>query len=302
MPSWEHEILVELFRNRPELAVELLRRCADLDLGGVSVESGSVDLSQVVPTTYLTDAVTIVKDAGGEAVAAVIVEVQRAVDPDKHRTWPLYVAALRARLALPTTLLVLAPDPAVAAWARRAIDLGHPGYVLRPIVIGFADVPRITDPSETTMPELAVLSTLAHPEAAVAIAAHALIRGLPTDLELLYSDVLFGTVPALEDTMEGLKFEGRLMRAMRELREAREANVRERARGREEGREEGRDRLYDTVLALVRARLHLEPSDHSLDSRIRAASDPSALILALGIAEDERQILAALDRFAPSPS
>jgi len=59
--------------------------------------------------------------------------------------WPVYVATLRAKLACAAVLLVLAPDPAVAAWARRPIELGHPGSGLAPVVIEFKDVPWVRD-------------------------------------------------------------------------------------------------------------------------------------------------------------
>ena len=36
----------------------------------------------------------------------------------------MYVSTLRAKLACAAVLLVVAPDPAVAAWARQPIDLG----------------------------------------------------------------------------------------------------------------------------------------------------------------------------------
>jgi hypothetical protein len=41
---------------------------------------------------------------------------------DKLLTWPAYVANLRAKLGWPAVLLVIAPAPTVAAWARRPID------------------------------------------------------------------------------------------------------------------------------------------------------------------------------------
>ena len=96
------------------------------------------------------------------ALAVVIVEVQLGEDDDKLRTWPLYVAAARARYRCPAMLLVLAPDPAVARWASQAIELGHPGFALRPVVIGYDRVPRLRN-AETARatPELAVLSAMA---------------------------------------------------------------------------------------------------------------------------------------------
>jgi hypothetical protein len=51
---------------------------------------------------------------------------------------------------------------ATAAWASRAIDLGHPGMTLKPIVLGPEQIPQVVEPEEAIRtPELAVLSALA---------------------------------------------------------------------------------------------------------------------------------------------
>jgi hypothetical protein len=127
MPSFDHEILVDLFREDGRLAPELLRRCAGITIEYTSVEHRSIDLSQVVPTEYRADTVAVLHGRDGRLATGVIVEVQRKADRDKRLTWPVYVAALRAQLACPAVLLVVAPKPAVAAWAHRPIELGHPG-------------------------------------------------------------------------------------------------------------------------------------------------------------------------------
>jgi hypothetical protein len=74
--------------------------------------------------------VVILHDRADRPVTGVIVEVQHQIKRDKLLTWPAYVATLRAKLGCPTVLLVIAPAPAVAAWARRPIELGHPGFHL----------------------------------------------------------------------------------------------------------------------------------------------------------------------------
>ncbi|HWU88067.1 MAG TPA: hypothetical protein VN253_12360, partial [Kofleriaceae bacterium] len=114
MPSFSHEILVDLCRQRGELARALVRLCG-IAVDGARVELASIDLSQVVPTEYRADAVTVFRD-GDVARGAVIVEVQLQPDPDKWSSWPVYVSVLRAALGCPVHLLVIAPDPAVARW------------------------------------------------------------------------------------------------------------------------------------------------------------------------------------------
>lgn len=59
MPSFDHELLVDLFRNDGKLAVELLGTCAGFAVDHARVELGSIDLSQVAPTGYRADAVVV---------------------------------------------------------------------------------------------------------------------------------------------------------------------------------------------------------------------------------------------------
>jgi hypothetical protein len=123
---------------------------------------------------YRPDSVSVLRDRKGKVASAMIVEVLLEVDEGRRRMWPVYVASACARFDCPVTLLVLAPDPAVARWARRPIQLGHPGFVLQPIVIDFDQVPRITDHAQACeTPELAVLSALAHRDVETAEAARA---------------------------------------------------------------------------------------------------------------------------------
>jgi hypothetical protein len=150
-----------------------------------------------VSTDYRADNVAILRGPDGRPVTGVIVEVQLHEDRDKLQTWPVYVAALRARLGCPAMLLVIAPEPAIARWARRPIELGHPGFCLTPLVISFANVPRVRDPTAAShLPELAMLSVMAHPELEIAQAAIQAISGLPADRARLYLDVIMKALPA----------------------------------------------------------------------------------------------------------
>ena len=48
-------------------------------------------------------------------------------------TWPAYlIGAHAAWYRCSTCLLVLTTDEAVATWRAQPIDIGHPGWVLRP--------------------------------------------------------------------------------------------------------------------------------------------------------------------------
>lgn len=294
VPSFRHEILVDLFRKRGELAWELLRG-ARIAFDHDRVAPGSIDLSQVVSTAYRADAVTELHDRDGKVIAVAIVEVQLAVDLDKRYSWPLYVTAARANLRCPAVLLVIAPEPAVAAWARASIALGHPGFCLAPLVVSFADLPRVTDAAVAgRLPELAVLSAMAHPELDVAITAVDAVLPLPEDLRKLYLDVVLAALPpllrqALEARMKGYVYQSEYARRYygQGLEEGLE-------KGREEGREQG---LHAAVLAIARAKLGaVSEQDEAVIRALRDDGELIALNTALGLARGEAEARAALER------
>jgi predicted transposase YdaD len=219
-------------------------------------------------------------------------------------------------------LLVLAPDPTVARWARTPIALGHPGFCLEPLVIELADVPRIVDaPRALKLPELAVLSTLAHPELEVAAAAIRAISDLPEDRAKLYLDVILAALSAsvrkqLEDRMKGYVYQSEFARKYyfqghdeglekgREqgLEKGREQGLEKgREQGLEKGREEGRESgLRAAVRELLQVKVgEVTPED---ESAIAGLHDDHALVELIGAlgramsAADARMVLAACTR------
>ena len=214
MPTVSHEGLLALFRNRPMLAPELLRDTLGMELPEFSsVELSAAELTQIVPTEYRADLVLLLRD--GEPVFGVIVEVQLGRDDRKHYSWPLYVAALRARWECPVSLLVVTPENTVVRWARRSIDLGHPGFSFRPVIAGPDVVPWITDPDEARAdPELAVLSALAHRDSdgglEVVLAALAATAGLDDERATLYHDLIdVGLSEAARGALQELMMDGK---------------------------------------------------------------------------------------------
>jgi hypothetical protein len=80
----------------------------------------------------------------GATPLVVVLEVQRATAAEKLYSWPAYTTLLRARFRCEVRLVVFAPDPAVARWARRPIQLGNSAvFVLT--VITLDDIPPVTD-------------------------------------------------------------------------------------------------------------------------------------------------------------
>ncbi|WP_437956271.1 hypothetical protein WME76_33200 [Sorangium sp. So ce119] len=164
MPTLEHNALVEMFREHPELAPHFLATLLHVEVpphASVAVVESSLD--QLIPVEFRADLVLELRGATGTLVLAIVVEVQRDVDPDKKFSWPTYVTVVRARKRCGTVVLVVAPDAGVAAWAAENIDLGLGLGNVAPLVLGPAVVPEITDPADAEKEaELAVLSAVAH--------------------------------------------------------------------------------------------------------------------------------------------
>ena len=164
MPTLEHNALVEMFRENPELAPHFLASLFHVDVpphDSAAVVESSLD--QLIPVEFRADLVLELRDAKGKIVLAIVLEVQRDEDPDKKYAWPVYVSVVRARKRCDTVVLVVAPDAPVATWAAQSIDLGLGRGDVRPLVIGPAAVPEITDPAVAEQDvELSVLSAVAH--------------------------------------------------------------------------------------------------------------------------------------------
>ena len=196
MPSQLHETLLLLFRNRPELAPELLREALKVEMPEYSeARIDSADLTEVTPTEYRADLVVLLLH--GKPVLGIIVEVQLSPDERKPFVWPVYVAGLRARLECPVCLLVVAADDSVARWAGKPIELGGLSR-FAPLVLGPSGVPEITDEARAIAdPELAVLSAMAHghdddaaKSAHIASVAQIASLHLDADRSKLYCDLI----------------------------------------------------------------------------------------------------------------
>src|SRR5580693_10175016 len=117
MPSITHEGPLDLVRQHPEIAVELVASTAGVTLPGrVSVSLAPTDMSAVVPVQYLADMVVLISDAAtSKPVLAVIIEPQLRDSETKRYSWPVYVTTARSVAKCPAAVLVvLCPDPAEA--------------------------------------------------------------------------------------------------------------------------------------------------------------------------------------------
>jgi hypothetical protein len=200
MPSHLHEALVGMFRDRPELAAELVADPFGETVPAFHRAVAADNDFTVAPTEYRADVVVTLADAGDQPVLHIIVEVQLRRDPAKRRSWPAYVANLHARSGCRALLLVISPESATAAWCARPVDSGGPGMVLTPLVLGPGHVPMVTDPDQARRhPELAVLSALAHgrgPDPGPVLEAMlAGLGGIDQDRADLYIDIVYGVLP-----------------------------------------------------------------------------------------------------------
>jgi hypothetical protein len=163
MPTLEHNGFIDMFRENPALAPHFLAILFHVDVPGyASVTVVEATLDQLIPVEFRADLVLELRDANGTLVLAIILEVQRDKDPDKKYSWPVYVAAVRAKKRCPACVLVIAPDADVAAWAAEPIDLGL-GRTIAPLVLGPSIVPEVTDLAEAQQEaELAILSSVVH--------------------------------------------------------------------------------------------------------------------------------------------
>lgn len=126
MSSIQYEGLVEIVRQHPAVALEILRH---------------------VGTFTIPDAVRTVPGADGRSVVAsdpdtrepllaVVIEPQEKADVWIGVDWPFYVTAARVANECPRAVLIGACwDLAEAEKCRNIIPIGHPGFVFAPIVV-----------------------------------------------------------------------------------------------------------------------------------------------------------------------
>ncbi|MBI5482545.1 MAG: hypothetical protein HY906_27060 [Deltaproteobacteria bacterium] len=140
MPSARHELLVDFLRDHPRLVPALACRVLGRKYRGRAAVRDA-EFSQAVPPQRSAD---LVLELGPHAPwRGIIVEVQLGCSARKRLGWPLYAAALRARLGGPVLLVVVAPNARVASWARQPISLGQPDSSFVPFGLGPEASPRI---------------------------------------------------------------------------------------------------------------------------------------------------------------
>jgi hypothetical protein len=101
------------------------------------------------------------------------------------------VATQHAKSKRPVTVVVLAIDEPTARWCAEPHVYDHVGNAFRPVVIGPSKIPRITDIAEArAIPELAVLSAMAHTDEHIGLTALAACESLDSDQGRRYGDFI----------------------------------------------------------------------------------------------------------------
>jgi len=94
-----HEAPLELVRQCPGVAVDLLRAMTDVPLpADLEADLGPTSLNAVVPAEFTADAVVVVTDRATKIPALlIVVEPQGRDDRTKAYSWPAYLAIVRER-------------------------------------------------------------------------------------------------------------------------------------------------------------------------------------------------------------
>ncbi|TDD48071.1 hypothetical protein E1286_16065 [Nonomuraea terrae] len=237
----------------------------------------SPDLSEVDPGVCRADGAILYGKA--EEKFGVIVETQRRPDDDKLYAWLEYIANFRVREKCPACLVVICPNARVARWAEQAIETGHPGLTLTPLVIHEGNTPVITDAAEAVDNiGLAVISTITKSESPQ---FHAIVDAVERALNAIDRDIAWRYARYINLSLEGdAQREWDRRMAMKtypyqgEYAEGLLATGR--AEGRAEGEAEGEVRgEAKSVLKLLEGRG--VPVSEEARERVMGCQDPSVL-------------------------
>jgi hypothetical protein len=251
MPSARHQASSYSLHEQPEVAMGLLTATGVPLPSYDRLQVESPKLPNLVPTDYEADAViTLIR--GNRAVLSLILEVQLQWDRHKVWVWPAYIGNLRRRRKCDVHLVVICFSERTAARCAWPIALGHPGFVLHPVVIGPKDIPLVTEIDRARMqPALAVLSALAHPrdQDVLAVLPDALLFShLNREVYRSYYLLVTAAMPAasrrlLEERMKSAPYVSEFA-AMHEAMGEAKGEARGEARGEAKG-------LAEAVLALL---------------------------------------------------
>ncbi|GLZ75779.1 hypothetical protein Afil01_05860 [Actinorhabdospora filicis] len=199
MVTHAHEAPTGLLKRHKELILPMLDVVGLPHADEVEIVMVSENCTEIRPTERYVDGLALLR-VDGEAVMAVIVEVQLRPDKDKLRTWPRYVGDVWDRYGVPTVLLVVTPDHRTASWASAPIDVG-PAGTIEASVLSPDSMPVIDDAeSYEGAEDYAVLAAFIHargdhaPEILAALGD--ILARSPIEAAQSYAEDLFAVLPA----------------------------------------------------------------------------------------------------------
>lgn len=206
MPSHQHEFPLDLIRNDPGSAVELLKEITGKPLPEYTrVRCDAAEATSAALTHLTSDSVVVCErppyphEKGEDPipVLGIIVELQNGPDPRKYYRWPAYVANTRLRLECPVVLLALTPTSTLARRLAEPIDLGC-GEV-RPLTLSLDTLTPVTDPKVAAERPVLTILALAHNPTEDEAALNALLvalKSLDASSSSLYSDYVLAALSA----------------------------------------------------------------------------------------------------------
>jgi hypothetical protein len=280
-----HDLLVDLFRLAPELSLDAIASARGLRLPKYDEVILATESSEPTRQSALRADLVLVLRRNRRNVAAIVVEVQNRIVKGKPVAWLGTIASARRAYGCDTFLVVTTTSATVEVWASRAVSFGHPGLVLRPIVIGPATARRIVDEAEAYRhPLAALLGAIAHAKgedaSAMLPATLAALGALPDaegELRIAVVDMLMRTLePRALEQLEVLMLKNYEIQnpVLRKL--ITDSRAEGRAEGEARGEARGRvETQIESVLAFLEARGLDVPA--WVAERLRACSDSEEL-------------------------
>jgi hypothetical protein len=279
VPSIEHEAAVELLHRNPRLAAALLSGSGVWVQDEATAVLADSNLSVPEPTELRADVVTVHDSTTGRL--AIVTEIQKnPPDKDKRRAWVAYVALAQVEHKCDAVLVVVALRPGTARASSKPILTGHPGFILKPIVIGPDTTPVPDGPgTEQASAELTVLAVLTGAldlgDAETRTFVLRTIADLDTERRATYTRLIRVTASeavqrALEELMATV-FRDEFVDGLLDRGRA-EGEARGRAEGEARGRAEGEAGM---LLRFLAARGFTVPDD--IQERVRSCQDTGQL-------------------------
>ncbi|MGW1714254.1 hypothetical protein [Streptomyces sp. NPDC002156] len=278
MVSAPHEAMHRIFQHDPRLFSRLSDALGFSLPTPVEVTVMPTDLTETNPVERRVDTLLRLKSADGSSYLLAI-ESQRTKNPAKPASWAYYTSYLWTTYKLPTALMVVCQDHAVARWAQQPVTSGPPELptlTLTPLVVGPHNTPVITDPAEAGADlALATLSAITH---ATDPDIFAILKALSTALQGEPEDI---ADPIIEFTAQGLgdrsarQYWRKLVAVDLSFYKsyiAEEIRDEGRAQGRDEGRDEGIAQGQASAILLVLEQRGIRVPDEARE-RITSCGD-----------------------------